>query len=237
MSTYIAPLRDMQFVLNEVAGLEEVCALPGNEECSVDLVDSILDEAAKFATGVLDPINRGGDSQGAVCKDGVVTTSPGFKDAYKLFVETGWNAMPFSPEFGGQGLPAVVTMAVNEMWKSANMAFGAVPDADWRRHRSHRPPRLRRTEAEIPAEDGRRHLDRHDEPDRAERRLRSRRHFQQGQGGRRWQLSGQRHQDFHHLGRERRRREHHSPRAGPSAGCAAGTEGHFAVPRAEIPGQ
>ncbi len=127
MSTYIAPLRDMQFVLNDIAGLEAVCALPGNEECSVDLVDSILDEAAKFASGVLDPINRGGDSQGAVCKDGVVTTSPGFKDAYQLFVETGWNAMPFAPEFGGQGLPALVTMAVNEMWKSANMAFALCP--------------------------------------------------------------------------------------------------------------
>ena len=127
MSTYIAPLRDMQFVLNDIAGLEEVCALPGNEECSVDLVDSILDEAAKFASGVLDPINRGGDSLGAVCKDGVVTTSPGFKDAYQLFVETGWNAMPFAPEFGGQGLPALVTMAVNEMWKSANMAFALCP--------------------------------------------------------------------------------------------------------------
>ena len=127
MSTYIAPIRDMQFVLNEVAGLEEICALPGNEECSVELVESILDEASKFATGVLDPINRVGDRTGHVCKDGVVTTAPGFKEAYKLFVETGWNAMPFSPEFGGQGLPAVVSMAVNEMWKGANMAFGLCP--------------------------------------------------------------------------------------------------------------
>jgi len=127
MSTYIAPIRDMQFILNEVAGLDEVCALPGNEECSVELVESILEEAAKFASGVLDPINRAGDSTGSVCKDGVVTTAPGFKEAYKLFVDTGWNAMPFSPEFGGQGLPAVVSMAVNEMWKSANMAFGLCP--------------------------------------------------------------------------------------------------------------
>jgi len=127
MSTYIAPIRDMQFVLNEVAGLEEICALPGNEECSVDLVESILDEAAKFATGVLDPINRVGDRVGHVCKDGVVTTAEGFKEAYQLFVETGWNAMPFSPEYGGQGLPAVVSMAVNEMWKGANMAFGLCP--------------------------------------------------------------------------------------------------------------
>jgi 3-(methylthio)propanoyl-CoA dehydrogenase len=127
MSTYIAPLRDMQFILNDVAGLEEICALPGNEECSVDLVESILDEASKFATGVLDPINRAGDTIGSVCKEGVVTTAPGFKDAYKLFCETGWNAMPFDPEYGGQGLPAVVTMAVNEMWKSANMAFALCP--------------------------------------------------------------------------------------------------------------
>ena len=127
MSTYIAPLRDMQFILNEVVGLEQICALPGNEECSVDLADSILDEAAKFASGVLDPINANGDRQGAVCQDGVVTTSPGFQDAYRLFVDTGWNAMPFSPEFGGQGLPAVVSMAVNEMWKSSNMAFGLCP--------------------------------------------------------------------------------------------------------------
>ncbi|HOI50788.1 MAG TPA: acyl-CoA dehydrogenase family protein [Azonexus sp.] len=127
MSTYTAPLRDMQFVLKDIAGLDEICALPGNEECSVDLVESILEEAAKFASGVLDPINRNGDNQGAVVKDGVVTTSPGFRDAYQLFCETGWNAMPFSPEYGGQGLPAAVTMAVNEMWKSANMAFALCP--------------------------------------------------------------------------------------------------------------
>jgi alkylation response protein AidB-like acyl-CoA dehydrogenase len=127
MSNYTAPLRDMQFVLNEIAGLEDICALPGNEECSVELVESILDEAAKFASGVLDPINRGGDTVGSKCEAGVVTTAPGFKDAYQLFCETGWNAMPFSPEFGGQGLPAAVTMAVNEMWKSANMAFALCP--------------------------------------------------------------------------------------------------------------
>ena len=85
MSNYTAPLRDMQFVLNEIAGLEDICALPGNEDCSVELVESILDEAAKFASGVLDPINRGGDTVGSKCEAGVVTTAPGFKDAYKLF--------------------------------------------------------------------------------------------------------------------------------------------------------
>jgi alkylation response protein AidB-like acyl-CoA dehydrogenase len=127
MSTYIAPLRDMKFILNELGGLEEICGFPGNEECTPDLAESILEEAAKFATGVLDPINAAGDRQGATAKEGVVTTSPGFKDAYKLFVETGWMAMPCSPEFGGQGLPAMVSTAVSEMWKSANMAFALCP--------------------------------------------------------------------------------------------------------------
>ena len=127
MSNYTAPLRDMTFVLKEIAGLDDICALPGNEECSVELVESILDEAAKFASGVLDPINRGGDTVGSKCEAGVVTTAPGFKDAYTLFRDTGWNAMPFDPEYGGQGLPAAVTMAVNEMWKSANMAFALCP--------------------------------------------------------------------------------------------------------------
>jgi alkylation response protein AidB-like acyl-CoA dehydrogenase len=127
MSTYIAPVRDMHFVLNELAGLDAVTGLPGYEETTPDLVEAILDEAGKFATEVLDPINRGGDTVGAQCQDGVVTAAPGFKEAYQLFCETGWNAMPFSPEYGGQGLPAVVTMAVSEMWKSANLAFALCP--------------------------------------------------------------------------------------------------------------
>ena len=104
MSTYIAPIRDMQFVLNEIAGLEEICALPGNEECSVELVESILDEASKFATGVLDPINKVGDRVGHVCKDGVVTTAEGFKEAYKLFAESGWTALGRKIGVGRAGL-------------------------------------------------------------------------------------------------------------------------------------
>ena len=127
MSTYAAPLRDMQFLLNELIGLDEICALPGNEECSPDLVESILEEASKFATGVIDPINKQGDLTPAKAKDGVVTTAPGYKEAYQLFVETGWNAMPCSPEYGGQGLPTVVSTAVNEMWKSASIAFALCP--------------------------------------------------------------------------------------------------------------
>ncbi len=127
MSTYIAPVRDMRFVLNELAGLEEITGLPGFEETDTELVEAILDEAGKFAAEVIDPINAKGDRQGAVCKDGEVTTSPGYKEAFQLFCETGWHAMPASPEYGGQGLPHLVTMAVSEMWKSASIAFGLCP--------------------------------------------------------------------------------------------------------------
>ncbi|NML17255.1 acyl-CoA dehydrogenase [Azohydromonas caseinilytica] len=123
MSTYSAPLRDMLFTMKVVGDLEATCALPGFEECSPDLVESILEEAGKFAAGVLDPINRAGDVQGARWKDGVVNAADGFKEAYASFCETGWNGMPASTEFGGQGLPTLVSTAVLEMWKATNHAF------------------------------------------------------------------------------------------------------------------
>jgi alkylation response protein AidB-like acyl-CoA dehydrogenase len=127
MSTYIAPVRDMQFVLNELADLEAVTQLPGYEESSPDLVEAIMDEAGKFASEVIDPINPIGDRQGCTWRDGVVTAADGYKDAYKLFVETGWNAMPCSTDFGGQGLPTLVSTAVQEMWKSASISFALCP--------------------------------------------------------------------------------------------------------------
>ena len=127
MSSYNAPVRDMQFVLKELAGLDEVAALPGCEEASEDLVDAILEEAGKFASGVLAPLNWTGDQEGAKWQDGEVTTAPGWKDAYQQFIEAGWTALAAEPEFGGQGLPKLVNTAVIEMWKSANMAFSLCP--------------------------------------------------------------------------------------------------------------
>jgi 3-(methylsulfanyl)propanoyl-CoA dehydrogenase len=121
--SYVAPVKDMLFAMNELAGLEEIAGLPGNEDVSPDLVEAILDEAGKFATEVLAPINASGDKQGNAWKDGVVTTADGFREAYASFCETGWNGMPASTEFGGQGLPVTVSTAVLEMWKSANMSF------------------------------------------------------------------------------------------------------------------
>ena len=125
--SYAAPLRDMQFVLRELAGFDEIAKLPGNEELSPDLVEQILAENAKFAAGVLAPLNRPGDEEGSVWKDGEVTTPKGFKDAYRQFVEGGWNALQFPPEFGGQGLPKLVAAPVMEMWKSANLSFSLCP--------------------------------------------------------------------------------------------------------------
>ncbi|MDX9706006.1 MAG: acyl-CoA dehydrogenase [Azospira sp.] len=127
MSEYIAPIRDMQFVLKELAGIEQVSKLPGCEEATPDLVDAILEEAAKFAEGVLSPLNIPGDREGARWHDKQVTMPKGFKAAYDQFTENGWSALACHQEFGGQGLPKVVNACVTEMWKSANHAFSLCP--------------------------------------------------------------------------------------------------------------
>ncbi len=127
MSAYTAPLKDMRFVLNELAGLGEVAKLPGYGEATPETVDAILEEASKFATEVLDPLNYSGDQEGSSWKDGKVTTPKGFKEAYKLFREGGWSALSLDPEWGGQGLPKLVSTPVTEMITSANMSFSLCP--------------------------------------------------------------------------------------------------------------
>ncbi len=127
MSTYSAPLQDMQFVIKELVGLADITAMPDCAEVSADLVDAVLDEAGKFAAGVLDPLNRAGDKVGAKLADSKVTSAPGFKEAYRQFVAGGWNGLSGETAFGGQGLPHVVSMPVQEMWNSANMAFCLCP--------------------------------------------------------------------------------------------------------------
>ena len=127
MSAYAAPLRDMKFVINELVGISDITAMPECAEITGDLVDAVLDEAAKFASGVLDPLNRVGDKEGSRFIDGKVTTPQGFKDAYQQFIAGGWNGLSGDTAFGGQGLPHVVAMPVQEMWNSANMAFCLCP--------------------------------------------------------------------------------------------------------------
>jgi len=117
----------MRFVLNELAGLAEVAKLPGFEEAAPDTVDAILEEASKFASEVLDPINLSGDQEGSKLSDGEVRTPRGFRDAYRKFCDGGWNALPFEHEWGGQGLPRLVSTPVQEMWKSSNLSFSLCP--------------------------------------------------------------------------------------------------------------
>jgi acyl-CoA dehydrogenase len=127
MSGYTAPIRDMQFVLHELAEFEEIARLPGNEELSAELVGQILEENARFASEVLAPLNVAGDQEGSLFRDGEVRTPKGFKEAYRKFVEGGWNALQFPAEYGGQGLPKLVAAPVMEMWKSANLSFSLCP--------------------------------------------------------------------------------------------------------------
>jgi alkylation response protein AidB-like acyl-CoA dehydrogenase len=128
MSQYQAPLAEMHFVMSELAGLDQVATLPGFDEAAPDVVAAVLDEAAKFATNVLDPLNWPGDQEGARrLDDGTVRTPAGFRDAYWQFCENGWNGLGKSPEFGGQGLPQLVATAVEEMWHASNMAFDLCP--------------------------------------------------------------------------------------------------------------
>jgi alkylation response protein AidB-like acyl-CoA dehydrogenase len=128
MSTYRAPLAEMQFVMSELAGLEQVAKLPGFEDATPDVVSAILEEASKFASDVLDPLNASGDRNGARrLDDGTVVTPPGFRDAYRQYCENGWNGLTKNPRFGGQGLPQLVATAVEEMWHSSNMSFDLCP--------------------------------------------------------------------------------------------------------------
>jgi alkylation response protein AidB-like acyl-CoA dehydrogenase len=127
MSTYTAPLRDMQFLMREIAQIDEIARLPGYEEATPDVVEAILEEAGKFAGGVLAPINASGDREGARFADKQVTLPTGFKAAYEQFVANGWNGLGCDPEYGGQGMPKVVNAAVCEMWRSANISFALCP--------------------------------------------------------------------------------------------------------------
>jgi len=125
MTAYSPPLDHMHVVLDPM--IESLARLPGYEEVDADLVNQVLEEAGKFASGALAPLNSVGDEQGAKLENGVVRTPDGFKDAYHQFVEGGWNGLPFPEEWGGQGLPWTLSTAVSEMWHSANTAFSLCP--------------------------------------------------------------------------------------------------------------
>ncbi len=127
--TYTAPVEDILFALEEVADLQGVAALPGfaENELNSEFAAAILEEAGKFTSGVLAPLNRAGDIEGAKMVDGKVQLPEGWTEAYGQFVEAGWNGLSFPTEFGGQGLPYTLATAFHEMLQSSNMAFGLCP--------------------------------------------------------------------------------------------------------------
>ncbi len=127
MPEYRAPLEDMMFVLNSIAGMNDLFELPAYQDFDAGLVAEIMGESAKFCSEVLSPLNKVGDRQSSTFKDGEVMTPTGWVEAYSAFVDSGWNSLAFDPQSGGQGLPWLVATAVQEMWHSANMSFGLCP--------------------------------------------------------------------------------------------------------------
>ena len=128
MTEFNAPVRDIQFLLHDVLQISKYSNLPGFADASSDVIDAIVEEGAKLASNVLHPINQSGDKEGCVRhEDGTVTTPKGFKEAYDQFREGGWQGLSFDPDYGGQGLPYVLSVALNEMISSSNMAFGMYP--------------------------------------------------------------------------------------------------------------
>ena len=127
MPSYQAPLRDMRFCFYDLFGGDELISFAGYEDFGRDLIDPVLDEAAKLCEEVLFPLNRSGDEEGCTWNDTVVTTPKGFKEAYRLFREGGWTSMSCDPAHGGQGMPAMVDVLVTEMICSANLSFGMYP--------------------------------------------------------------------------------------------------------------
>jgi alkylation response protein AidB-like acyl-CoA dehydrogenase len=124
---YRAPLKDLSFVLNELIGANALGSCPAYADYSADLADSMLAEAARFAEGVLEPLNQSGDREGARWTPQGVITAKGFREAYRQFVADGWPQLAGSTEYGGQGMPAMLTTAVAELWGSANLSFKLCP--------------------------------------------------------------------------------------------------------------
>ncbi|MFJ9452727.1 acyl-CoA dehydrogenase [Herbaspirillum sp. NPDC101397] len=125
--SYVAPLKDMLFVMNELAGLSEVNALPNCEDATPETVEAILEENARFCGEVVAPLNHSADKDPSSWSDGKVTTSKGFKEAFKQFGEAGWQGVQHPVEFGGQGLPKLVATPCIEMLNSANLSFALCP--------------------------------------------------------------------------------------------------------------
>jgi acyl-CoA dehydrogenase len=127
MSEYNAPIKDMKFVIRELAGLDRVLQMPDFGEITDDIVAQILEESARFSREVLAPLNMPGDQEGCRVEDKTVIVPDSFSDAYQQFVESGWQSLSSSPQHGGMGLPEMIAAATMEMWQSSNLAFSLCP--------------------------------------------------------------------------------------------------------------
>lgn len=127
MTPYQAPLKELLFTLKHVANLDDLQKLKTFEEATDDMIEAILEEANKFGTSVLAPLNHTGDKQGCVLENGSVKTPEGHKDAYLQYVEGGWNGVSFPEEHGGMGLPLLISTAIQEIWQSSNLGFSLCP--------------------------------------------------------------------------------------------------------------
>ena len=127
MATYTAPLRDLRFVYEELFDAEEITALEAYRDATPDLVSAIYEEGAKLCQNELFPLNRSGDEEGCHFENGNVRTPEGFRSAYAAYVDGGWGGLNCAPEFGGQGMPHSVNIALEEMLCSANLSFSTYP--------------------------------------------------------------------------------------------------------------
>jgi 3-(methylthio)propanoyl-CoA dehydrogenase len=125
--SYQAPVKDLLFCMTELAGLAQVATLPGFEEAGIDTAQAVLEECARFNEGVIAPLNHAGDKNPSSWTDGVVTTTPGFKEAYRQYAEGGWQGLQHPAGFGGQGLPKTIGAACTEIGNSANLSFALCP--------------------------------------------------------------------------------------------------------------
>jgi len=127
MMSYKAPLNDMLFDIRYLANIDEIARMPGFEDAGFDTARAVLEECARFNEGVVAPLNVSGDRNPSTWKDGQVTTTPGFKEAFRQFAEGGWQGLQHPAQFGGQGLPKTIGAACGEMLNSANLSFALCP--------------------------------------------------------------------------------------------------------------
>ena len=127
MSEYSYPYKDAEFIINEVIGFERMCEQAGLEEVNSELLSAIIEEATRLAGEVIAPLNEVGDEKGVSLGENGVQETPGFAEAYRQYVDSGWPSLVFNEEYGGQGMPRIVGTAVEEIWQSANLSFSLCP--------------------------------------------------------------------------------------------------------------